>query len=315
MADATAIPANSAKTTVNAYYSQGARLAQQKEYARAEPYLREAIRQNANDSMAHYQLANVLVQLKRRDEAVAEYTTCYQLDPFGPVSGYCRQALLTFRRAAGKQNAGMIPMPVPVSNQPNSSDKSDVIQKQIESAKDARKNFSDGRVKNILDTAEREAQKVEAQAQEDADNALRDQPVLISPYTQWVRQNPLISEESRRAEADRILQQGKEKAEFIRARAKQQAQEYMDRLSAQSSKLDEAASNLDTQLNAKQVRGSAYLKKEGTNLFVRNYGADPGPIPEVHNSAARITSNAPPTANEYEAASNLKRLRKPPVVP
>lgn len=297
------------------YLQAGTNLANAGQYQRSEQYLREAIRLDFKSATAHYELANTLVHLKRDKEAVTEYTICYQLDPFGPASGYCRKALATFHAPIPETGAtGNDTKPgqgheatATAPTQGVAAD--DVINQQTKGARATLKSDEDAKIKWILDTGERKARQIEAEARFQADAVMRNDQLPMDGIVLQTRVNPFYTQEQRQQEYDRIMKDGKERAQLERLAAKEKVEEYRQRFGKTDSTLDEAARNLQSQLRAKQVKGSAYLRKEGTGLFVRNYGSDAGPIPEVHPGVARVIPNQPPTAQDYQAAANMGRLK------
>lgn len=72
-----------------------------KNYAAAQDVLSKAVTGEFRQSaLAHYYLANSLMQLRRTNAAVVEYEQAYQLAPFSTFSGYCRQMLSRYGKSA-----------------------------------------------------------------------------------------------------------------------------------------------------------------------------------------------------------------------
>ncbi|MBC7997482.1 MAG: tetratricopeptide repeat protein [Leptolyngbya sp.] len=72
-----------------------------KNYAAAQDVLSKAVTGEFRQSaLAHYYLANSLMQLRRTNAAVVEYEQAYQLAPFSTFSGYCRQMLTRYGKTA-----------------------------------------------------------------------------------------------------------------------------------------------------------------------------------------------------------------------
>lgn len=74
-------------------------------YADAARYLYAATTTSkySRDPMAHYYLANTLLQLHRRNDAVAEYKVALELSPQGSIAQYCRAALKGLGMAAAAE--------------------------------------------------------------------------------------------------------------------------------------------------------------------------------------------------------------------
>lgn len=81
------------------FLSTGISLYQKKDYAAAQQYLSRAVSgEHRNVAVAHYYLANSLMQLNKTNAALEEYQHCYNLAPFSSFSGYCRMMLLRYGR-------------------------------------------------------------------------------------------------------------------------------------------------------------------------------------------------------------------------
>lgn len=91
--------------------SRGISLYQKGEYAAAQDCLSRAVNaEHRNVAVAHYYLANSLIQLNKTNAALEEYERCYKLAPFSSFSGYCRMMLIRHGRtpdaAAETKSAG-----------------------------------------------------------------------------------------------------------------------------------------------------------------------------------------------------------------
>ncbi len=70
--------------------------------------------------MCRYYLAGCYVHLNRHEEAQREYDMSYRLDPFGPVSGYCRRALLGYGKSIpGELEIAALGKPTAVAAKPS----------------------------------------------------------------------------------------------------------------------------------------------------------------------------------------------------
>lgn len=80
---------------------EGIGLYDKKNYAGAQDVLSKAVTGEFRQSaLAHYYLANSLMQLRRTNAALFEYEQAYQLAPFSTFSGYCRQMLSRYGKSA-----------------------------------------------------------------------------------------------------------------------------------------------------------------------------------------------------------------------
>jgi hypothetical protein len=75
-------------------YEDGVALYNKGSYAEAVKYLYAAtLAERSSDAVAHYYLANALLQLHHTDAAKSEYAAALKLSPTGPVASYCKAAL------------------------------------------------------------------------------------------------------------------------------------------------------------------------------------------------------------------------------
>jgi hypothetical protein len=94
--------------------------------------------------------------------------------------------------------------------------------------------------------------------------------------------------------------------------AKQKADGYRNWSTTQEKKLDEIASNLETQLKASGIKGAAKLHPEGTGFYVRYYGSGSTTtiVPEAHSSVVRIL----PPNSVVEQIEPPKDFTNPPEI-
>lgn len=78
-------------------HTKGVSCFKHKRYALAAYHLTQALEAEPKNAILYYYLANSLVHTGRHKDAIIAYTRSYELDPFGHVSGFCRQALLTYK--------------------------------------------------------------------------------------------------------------------------------------------------------------------------------------------------------------------------
>lgn len=93
------IPSWAAEPVSSDPLAKGISLYEKKNYAAAQEFLSKAVvGQHKNAAIAHYYLANALMQLSKTNAALDEYERCYSLAPFSSFSGYCRMMLLRHGR-------------------------------------------------------------------------------------------------------------------------------------------------------------------------------------------------------------------------
>lgn len=79
--------------------ARGVSFLKAKQFKEAELCLKQAVEANPSDAYNYYYLANAYVHLKQHEQAIECYRRSYELDPFSTVSGFCRQALLSYNVA------------------------------------------------------------------------------------------------------------------------------------------------------------------------------------------------------------------------
>ncbi len=197
--------------------SRGMKHYKDKQYNLAVYHLKGAIETEPSNAHLHYYLANSLVHMRRHPEAIDEYRQSYELDPFGTVSGFCRQALITYnvaipivdsrtatraskRRAKGpspvnrswqsREIAGEKPVEEPDSSEEESAparelssheqhmnNASVMIRRQAEDEKARKKSYVDYLASNVVKSGEAKANRIKADAEEQI-KELYEGPVL-----------------------------------------------------------------------------------------------------------------------------------------
>jgi tetratricopeptide (TPR) repeat protein len=300
-------PAQSDKLKSASYLSMAIRDFQIYQYKKAEMELRAAISEDSGNATAHYYLADTLVYLNRHDEAVEEFKRSYRLDPYGPVSGYCRKALLTYNVRIAEPEVEDEPIQATEAiksyfySNPKAPSKEQVaaIHDQAEREKLRHKQTGDSLAKAYNTTAERESQMIRSNARDEIDSIINGR-LGTSPYPAD-RQMAATRAESIQRDAD-------EMARIAKKRADDKQDEYKLYSKQRSDLVDEAVSNLEKNLITKNLPGSPQLQHAGTDLFVRNYrpAKSQSLYPDPHQAMARIN---PPTEAEIDAAkAEQKRL-------
>lgn len=286
-------PASSAQTAPLTLMEKGQRYSASGQYAQAEDCFRQSAVEHPRDPYVHYYLANVLVYLKKHPQAMEEYNLAFRLDPYGPVSGYCRKALVTYRMH------GAAPMAEPETNEPISAaerlgirlpEENDrgsvvkVIRTQAEREKKRHRQFAESIAATMVRGGETRAQIIERNAHDAINDALNS-PVRYRPF-----ENPFMAIENRRLQIEQMRKEAEEAAKHERTVAAEKSDSYKKWSLEHEFSLDEIASNLEAQMLTKTLPGSARLRPEGTGLFVRYYGRTGADV-EVHNSVAHFTDH------------------------
>lgn len=303
----------SAGATLYTPFDEGMRQFHARRYALALGPLERAVSKAPQNAMCRYYLAGCYVHLNRHEEAQREYDMSYRLDPFGPVSGYCRRALIGYGRSipmeseitALRKPAALAAKPSEVGtiqhNAPHHLTKAvDTIRRQADFEKGRHKQSSDTFANNAIRTGEGTSRKI----LDDADaeiKAILDAPLVVAggganyalqqhaKEMELQRRQQVVSEIRKRAEND---------AARIRAEAQDRSQKFRQFSQDRQTALDEVADSLESQLSSSRLKDRVKMRAEGTGLYVRNFGVVPSPSPEVHNSVARIRPRENPQLPE-----------------
>lgn len=277
----------------------------------------EALLRRPKDPYIHYYLANALVHMRNHDRAAKHFQHCYQLDPFGPVSGYCRQALKLYRKPipADPDVFTNVPSKPPANVAPvaPSIGTLRMVEQQAQAEKLRHKDYAESMAMGIRGGAENKARQIREDGELAAKKILHEPvPIVGSGF------HPIGFLEDRRERAEQVRKQAEENARRVREMAEDQVAEYKTWSEQKEKSLDEAAVSLQSQLKSSPVAGSVKLKPVGTSLFVRNYeSSNPGkPAPDVRNSIVRIVPSgsaqeqtdapAPPGPEKSVSGSILK---------
>jgi tetratricopeptide (TPR) repeat protein len=289
------------------------------QYSQAEECFRQSAIEHPRDPYVHYYLANMLVYAKKHPQAIEEYNLAFKLDPYGPLSGYCRKALLTYRL----HTPPLVPveetgMSEPISaaerlglRVPETGEKGAVVQlirSQTEREKSRHRRFAESIADSIVRGGETRAQIIEKNAH-DAINETINSPLRIRPF-----EHPLTAAENRKMQIEQMRKEAEEAAKMERSIASAKSDAYKRWSLEHEFSLDETASNLEGQLLSKALPGSAHLHAEGTGLFVRYYGRSSEDV-DVHNSVAHFTDHRAfektdddEARNEDESGKLLRKL-------
>jgi tetratricopeptide (TPR) repeat protein len=302
---------------------EGIRQFQARRYSLALGPLERAVSKAPHNAMCRYYLAGCYVHLSRHEDAMKEYDMAYRLDPFGPVSGYCRRALIGYGRsipdepelaALGKPavHSPKRHKDVIQHNAPEHLDKAiTTIRRQADFEKGRHKSASETFAGNAIKTGEGGARKILDDADAEC-KAIMEAPLVVAggyrndPYTvehakrlEMERRQALVAEIRKKAESD---------AARIRGDAQDRAQKFKQYSQDRQSALDEVADSLESQLSTSRLKDRVKMRAEGTGLYIRNFGVVPSPSPEVHNSVARIRPRElpqPPDGQPYEPGAEL----------
>jgi tetratricopeptide (TPR) repeat protein len=275
-------------------------------YQTAEVYLKQAIRENNADCLAHYYLANTLVHLNKHQEAIKQYQASYKLDSYGPVSGYCRRALSLYHaEIPGEGSASG----AQIASKPLAETSSDLgvgevsgaidkIRHEAQEQKERHHHFADTMSAAAFKSGEQQANLIQEEAKEEIDRIFNP-PMILNG-----RMNPLMfNPELQKAKAEEVRRNADEAAQLARNRAAQKASTFKQWSENNASVLDDSAASLERQLHDRNLPGTPRLSTIGTGLYVRNYASsdEPSPYPEPHAGIARISRAVAGPENAKEA--------------
>ena len=302
---------------------EGIRQFQARRYSMALGPLERAVAKSPNNAMSRYYLANCYVHLNRHEDAQKEYDLAYRLDPFGPVSGYCRRALLGYGMVVpADTELAALGRPVTQSikahahgliqhNAPHALNKAvDTIRRQADFEKGRHKQSSEVFASNVIKTGEGTARKILDDADAEC-KSIMDAPLVVTgiggrnfaPHPAYIEQARQMEMERRHALCAEIRKKAENDAHRVRTDAQERSQRYKQYSQDRQAALDEVADSLESQLSTSRLKDRVKMRAEGTGLYVRNFGVVPSPSPEVHNSVARIRphqSSQPPLEPEAE---------------
>jgi tetratricopeptide (TPR) repeat protein len=214
-ASGAALPANVSEHSKGVYYFK------HKHYALAAHHLRKALELEPKNAMLHYYMANCFVHCRRHADAITEYKRSYELDSFGPVSGFCRQALLTYKVSLPDARLKAHAKPVPVFREGSPQNK-------VWSAKQS------GRTSGVQETAAIEA---EAAPEETVENEPEPKGQTVREHhlnnaTAMIRRQT-ADEKARKKQyvdyiSDNVVKTGQDKANRIKADAEEQIKELYE---------------------------------------------------------------------------------------
>jgi hypothetical protein len=271
--------------------------------------LERAVYKAPHNAMCRYYLAGCYVHLNRHEEAQREYDMSYRLDPFGPVSGYCRRALIGYGKsipteseiaASGKSTAVTVKPSEAGTirhNAPHHLTKAvDTIRRQADFEKGRHKVASETFSSNAVRTGEGTARKLLIDADNEIKNIM-EAPLFVAgrgASYEIIQSARDLEMQRRRALCDEIRKKAENDALRIRTEAQERSNQFKQYSQDRQTALDEVADSLESQLSSSRLKDRVKMRAEGTGLYVRNFGVVPSPSPEVHNSVARIRPHENP---------------------
>jgi tetratricopeptide (TPR) repeat protein len=264
----------------------GIELLNARKFKESEIAFRSAVASNPQHALAHYYFANALLHLLRYDEAKQEFFACYCLDPNSEAGRYSQTAVKTIEKMYPPEHKDEL-----VDERVNKS--ITLIREQTNREKTRQRDLVNNLSTGVAQNAEAEVSRIKNSA------------ASLTGVTPYVM---LGNKRHSNRNSNQALSQAEESAQLTRMAARQKADGYRSWSSAQEKKLDEVASNLESQLKSSGIKGTATLHPEGTGFYVRYYGGNGNKlIPEAHSSVVRIL----PTNSVVEQNEPPKDFTKP----
>jgi hypothetical protein len=278
LAPTQAASAESFGDTGERYYRQG-------NYAAAVSALKWQIQQSPNDAKAHYLLANSLMQIGQQGDARQQYQLTMTLTKDAQILSNCRIALNraaaaqgAYTQQQGFQNAAAMQMPAT----PRARAASTAIQ-QIDDqvARTSNTLANDG----SQDAAswQRTGQYMASQMQTNANNTAS--AMSRASY----HGAPIYSP----TDIQNYQQQAQIQSQQTLTDAQDKANRSIQYTNAKVWETQAAAQNLQELLTEPPLPGSAKLKAEGTNLYVRNFEVDVNVGAPMAAQAKSLTTHVP----------------------
>ena len=264
------------------YYRQG-------NYAAAVSALKWQVQQAPRDAKAHYLLANSLMQIGQKSDAVQQYQLTMTLTQDAQILSNCRIALNMMAAAAqqqqayaqqqGWQNQIAAPPAPPTAKGRAASAAIQQIDDQVTRTSNSLANDGSQDAASWQRAGQYMANQLQTNAAQQASLMSRSSAIGVPAYTQQNIQNVQTQAQ---AAAQQSLNDAQDKAN----RSIQYSNAKMWETQA-------AAQNLQELLTEPTSPGGAKLKAEGTNLYVRNFDVDMNIGAPMAAQAQSLTTHMP----------------------
>ncbi|HEY9731348.1 MAG TPA: tetratricopeptide repeat protein [Drouetiella sp.] len=245
---------------------EGKRFYIQANFGKAERCFEAEVKANPKDANAHYMLANTILELGRRSEALAEYQQALKLNPTTSIQSNCLRAIngLTQTQQQQQQQQGQVtpasraekssPTP-PTSEAETIRNAAGKIGAQTEAVESQDSAELDARIRDINKDAERQIADLQA---EEASKMSQSFGYGKGRYNATADNLAVKQEYDARIQAARDTQARKIADLRMFYKAKQSAAE-------------DTAITLDGQYAKRNQPGSVKLSPTGTSVYVRSY--------------------------------------------
>ncbi len=285
----------------------------QKDYAGACKLFEKAKGEDPYNAEARYYLANSYMFLHDGKAAMKEYWACFELEPLSQHGQLARQALLGFGKKFNGFSKQADSKRKVAADEPRSIKQSVALIKKQSCERESLNHAGGERfASRALAGGEERNQRLNAAAEALA----RD---LTPPNNQMT---PTLQQE-----LHEIRQRAVFAGQHARQNAQQEAAKHMAAAAARSVSIEASAASLLSLIAEDPRPGRLKLKAAGTNLYVRNYGFEPGdPLkalvaewekissPENLNKSKKKFAANKTTAMAAQAAPGLKAASRQPAL-
>lgn len=235
------------------------------EYHRAAELFGLALKQNDDNPIGHYYLANTYVKIKEFEKALGEYKECYETTPDEKLAQYCLQAYNAIAKKTGevhidesvrveKAESGLAP---PVRT---------TVSAMKDQATGARDHHKD-QLNQLISHGKRQQEDEMIKLKEEESRLAEGVPKFLPRMGSQV-ENPDWEQQVKAATADvryRIAQLQKEH--------KRRQAELEQVIKTKEVALSSLVSDLKTQMDLKNGHSIHRLSPYGTNIYVRRYAS------------------------------------------
>jgi hypothetical protein len=256
------------------------------DYVTAKKWFARMIQDTPDDSLGHYYMANTMVFLKDTTGAMKEYQTAIDNADSDDLRLNCESAMKTLKKAGAKGAAALLSGSASVSAKAAAAGSTSAAGSATATAASTSQAATSAAAAALTPaTAAVQPESLsllQRQAEDRKSNALREQEtqqkaILDAAKMQADRikadhtVDPLSYRRGGRYWSDQLKKEGNDQAAEVMKRANLQAADYKKLADEKKAVLDDVTNNLDDQMNQTVGTSKIHLKKEGTNLNVRNY--------------------------------------------
>ncbi len=265
-------------------------------YKSAADAFSKAARNEPGKQLYHYLLANCLVHMDEHEKAAEEYKKAYLIDSGNSTGLFSKQALLAYKK----------PIPRKADGSAELERVKTLIEKQTNFEKDKHDSMASRSQQSIRSQLEERLRFIDQQME--ADIQKLHEPIVYTPGPQANRL--LAMPELLKEREEQIRRSAVAEKERLVREADDRSKPYDAWRKDRAALLDEAASNLKTQLEQPTGPSGVKLQTQGTGLYVRYYGKPAeSHLPETRPATCRIREAGSQTEAELakERAADMAR--------